>query len=83
MIKQILIAPIRFYRKAISPLLPKSCRFYPTCSEYAEQAILKHGAIKGLYLALRRILKCHPLHQCDYHDPVPEEFSFRPLNKRN
>ncbi len=61
---------IRFYRRYISPLKRPSCRFYPTCSEYAEQAVAKYGAAKGLYLAGRRILRCHPFNPGGY-DPVP------------
>lgn len=61
---------IMAYRKLISPLLPPSCRFYPTCSVYALEAIQKHGALKGLYLAVRRILRCHPWNPGGY-DPVP------------
>lgn len=68
--KRALLALIRFYRGAISPLLPPSCRFYPTCSQYALEAIQKYGALKGGYLAIRRILKCHPFHPGGY-DPVP------------
>jgi putative membrane protein insertion efficiency factor len=67
---RILIVPIRFYQMAISPLMPPSCRFTPTCSEYARQAIIKHGPVKGLYLAVRRILRCHPWGGSGY-DPVP------------
>ena len=66
----ILVLPIRFYQTAISPYTPPSCRFTPTCSEYARQALLKHGPIKGLYLAIRRILRCHPWGGSGY-DPVP------------
>ncbi|MCM3126435.1 MULTISPECIES: membrane protein insertion efficiency factor YidD [unclassified Paenibacillus] len=55
-------APVKFYRKFISPLKPPSCRFYPTCSAYALEAIEVHGAVKGSLLAARRIAKCHPLH---------------------
>jgi putative membrane protein insertion efficiency factor len=62
--------PIRFYRKFISPLTPPSCRFLPTCSAYALEAIEVHGAAKGSYLALRRLSKCHPFHRGGY-DPVP------------
>ena len=62
--------PIRFYQKCISPLLGPSCRFTPTCSEYARQAILKHGPIKGLGLAIWRILRCNPWGGSGY-DPVP------------
>lgn len=60
---------IRFYQKAISPYLPRTCRFYPTCSEYAILAIQRHGTVKGLGLALIRILKCNPFHPGGY-DPV-------------
>ncbi|TVY04428.1 membrane protein insertion efficiency factor YidD [Cohnella terricola] len=63
-------APIRFYRKFISPLKPPTCRFYPTCSAYALEAIEVHGAAKGAYLAARRISKCHPFHPGGF-DPVP------------
>lgn len=66
----ILVLPIRFYQICISPLLGPSCRFTPTCSEYARQAILKHGPFKGLYLAVRRLLRCHPWGGSGY-DPVP------------
>ncbi len=67
--KNFLIHVIRFYQKYVSPLKLPSCRFYPTCSEYSLQAINKYGAIKGLYKAGRRILRCHPLHPGG-HDPV-------------
>ena len=67
--KRALLALIRFYRRQISPSTPPSCRFIPTCSEYALQAVEKYGALKGGWLALRRILKCHPLHKGGY-DPV-------------
>lgn len=66
----ILILPIRFYQCCISPLFPPMCRFTPTCSEYAIQAIRKHGAIKGLLLAIKRICRCHPFGGGGY-DPVP------------
>lgn len=56
----LLLLPIYFYRICISPLTPPSCRFTPTCSAYAVEAIKKHGPIKGFYLAVRRILRCHP-----------------------
>ena len=65
-----LLLPIRFYQTTISPLTPPSCRYTPTCSEYARQAIVKHGPFKGLYLAIRRILRCHPWGGSGY-DPVP------------
>jgi putative membrane protein insertion efficiency factor len=66
----LLVLPIRFYQIAISPLLGPSCRFTPTCSEYARQALMKHGPIKGLYLAIWRILRCNPWGGSGY-DPVP------------
>ncbi|HDZ23043.1 MAG: membrane protein insertion efficiency factor YidD [Thermoplasmata archaeon] len=63
------IALIGIYQKFISPLLPPSCRFYPSCSTYARQAIEKYGLCKGGFLALARVLKCHPLHPGGY-DPL-------------
>ncbi|MDO4287633.1 MAG: membrane protein insertion efficiency factor YidD [Eubacterium sp.] len=70
MIKAFLLKLIRGYQKYISPGLPKSCRFTPTCSEYCYQAILKYGVFKGLFLGIKRILKCHPFHPGGY-DPLP------------
>lgn len=69
---QILLLPVYFYRYAISPLKPPTCRFTPTCSEYAVEALKKHGPIKGAYLAARRIGSCHPWGGSGY-DPVPEK----------
>ena len=71
--KQILLALIRFYRKFISPMTPPCCRFIPTCSQYALEAIEKYGAAKGGWLALKRISKCHPFHRQKsiVYDPVP------------
>ena len=60
---------VKFYRKYISPLKAPSCRFYPTCSQYALDAFEKYGAIKGSYLSIKRILKCHPFH-AGGHDPL-------------
>jgi putative membrane protein insertion efficiency factor len=60
--RRALQAPIRFYRRYISPIKPPACRFYPTCSEYALQAIEKYGPVKGSWLAAKRIARCHPFH---------------------
>ena len=70
--KKILIGFIKIYQKVLSPLTPPSCRFYPTCSHYGLEAIEKHGALKGLWLAVCRILKCHPFHKGGF-DPVPQK----------
>lgn len=69
-LSRLLILPIRGYQLAISPLLPRSCRFQPTCSHYAVEALQRHGPWRGLLLAGRRILKCHPWGPSGY-DPVP------------
>lgn len=66
----ILCLPIYFYRRCISPLTPPMCRFTPTCSQYALEALRRHGPFKGTYLAIRRILRCHPWGGGGY-DPVP------------
>ena len=66
----LLCLPIVFYQRCISPLTPPSCRFTPTCSQYAKEALMKHGPVKGLYLAIRRILRCNPWGGSGY-DPVP------------
>ncbi|MBU3742564.1 MAG: membrane protein insertion efficiency factor YidD [Candidatus Kapabacteria bacterium] len=67
---------IRMYQRGISPMLPASCRFTPTCSEYARVAILRHGAFRGGWLAIKRIGRCHPLHPGGF-DPVPETLNHR------
>ncbi|MFT8319786.1 MAG: membrane protein insertion efficiency factor YidD [Bacillus sp. (in: firmicutes)] len=71
--KKFFIFIIHFYQKAISPLTPPTCRFYPTCSSYGLEAIKKYGALRGGYLTIKRILKCHPFHPGGI-DPVPEEW---------
>lgn len=70
--KHILIALVKFYRKYISPLTPPTCRYVPTCSQYALEALEKYGAVKGGWLAIKRICRCHPFHKGhDFYDPVP------------
>lgn len=71
--KTVLLKTFRFYQRFISPLSPPSCRFYPTCSHYGIEAVEKHGALKGGYLAAKRILSCHPFHKGGI-DFVPEEW---------
>ena len=68
--KRVLIWLVRGYKRFISPLLPPACRFTPTCSEYALEAIQKYGALRGGWMAIKRILRCHPFHPGGY-DPVP------------
>ena len=70
MMKKIFLFLIRLYHLGISPYIGPHCRFTPTCSRYAYEAITKYGAVKGGYLAVRRLLKCHPFHEGGY-DPVP------------
>lgn len=65
-----LCAGVKAYQQCISPLLPPSCRYYPTCSQYALESLKKYGLFKGSYLAVKRILRCHPFHKGGY-DPVP------------
>lgn len=70
MLQSIMLKAIAFYRKGISPLLPDSCRFTPTCSAYADEAIRRYGAARGGWLAFRRLMRCHPFGGHGY-DPVP------------
>lgn len=76
--RSLLIRLIKAYQYLISPFLGPSCRFHPTCSHYAIEAISEHGVLKGGYLSVRRIIKCHPLHEGG-HDPVPTRQD-KPLN---
>ncbi|MGI8589915.1 MAG: membrane protein insertion efficiency factor YidD [Nakamurella sp.] len=64
------VAPIRFYRRHVSPALPATCRYFPTCSAYAVQALQEHGLLRGVWLVVRRLARCHPWHDGGY-DPVP------------
>jgi len=68
--KYLLIFLITLYQKLLSPWLPPTCRFTPSCSQYAKEALKKHGAFHGIFLAAKRLLKCHPFHAGGY-DPVP------------
>ena len=70
--KRVAAAPVHLYRWTLSPFLGRQCRFHPTCSAYALEAIERHGAMKGWVLALRRILRCHPWGAAGF-DPVPEK----------
>ncbi|MGB1333973.1 MAG: membrane protein insertion efficiency factor YidD [Porticoccaceae bacterium] len=76
--RSLFIGLIKAYQYLISPFLGPSCRFHPTCSHYAIEAISEHGVLKGGYLSVRRIIKCHPLHEGG-HDPVPTKQD-KPLN---
>ena len=71
--KKVLMALVKFYRNFISPLTPPSCRFIPTCSQYALEALEKYGALKGTWLTVKRLSRCHPFHrgEHDFYDPVP------------
>ena len=78
--KKLLIAPVRFYQKFISPFFPASCRYRPTCSAYMIEAIEKHG-LKGVLMGIARILRCHPFVNGGY-DPVPDHFTLRRNDKK-
>jgi len=75
--RKLFVLPILLYRKLISPWLGPSCRFYPTCSAYAAEALTRHGIFKGGYLAFRRIIRCQPWTGSCGCDPVPERFAWR------
>jgi len=68
--KRLLLFLIRAYQYALRPLMGANCRFYPSCSDYAREAVERHGALKGVWLALGRVLRCHPYHPGGF-DPVP------------
>ena len=71
MLRKVFLFPVFIYQRAISPFLPPSCRYVPTCSQYTVEAVMKHGVLRGGWLAFRRILRCHPWGRSGY-DPVPE-----------
>ncbi len=76
--KKIVITIIRIYQAALSPILPfNHCRFVPSCSDYAREAVEKHGARRGIYLGMRRLLRCHPFHKHAGYDPVPDSAPHR------
>lgn len=70
-VKPFVLASIRFYQKQISPALPPRCRFLPTCSQYALEAVEKYGPARGGLLAVKRLLRCHPFYKGNFYDPVP------------
>ena len=69
--KRAILRLIRFYQASVSPLFPPRCRFIPSCSQYALEAVEKHGAVKGAWLAAKRFSRCHPFHKGGWYDPVP------------
>ncbi len=69
--RKLFLLLIRFYQRCISPFFPARCRFRPTCSAYAYEAINRYGALKGGWLAFKRLLRCHPFNHDDWYDPVP------------
>jgi putative membrane protein insertion efficiency factor len=68
-VQKLVIGLLRFYKMCVSPLLPSACRYYPTCSEYMLEAVRRHGAARGVWLGLKRLLRCHPFHEGGF-DPV-------------
>jgi len=80
--KRMMLGAIRFYQKHISPGLPARCRFLPTCSQYAFEAIERFGPLRGGWLALKRFLRCHPFYKGDLYDPVPRQLHQKRSNKR-
>ena len=76
---RVLTAMVVAYRRHVSPVLPARCRFYPSCSAYAQEALARHGALRGTGLAVWRLLRCHPFHPGGY-DPVPDPIRHRPAD---
>ena len=79
LLARMLTVPIVAYRRYVSPALPARCRFHPTCSAYAQEALARHGALRGTGLAIWRLLRCHPFHPGGY-DPVPDPIRHRPAD---
>ena len=79
LLARMLTVPIVAYRRYVSPALPARCRFYPSCSAYAQEALARHGAWRGTGLAIWRLLRCHPFHPGGY-DPVPDKVGHRPTD---
>jgi putative membrane protein insertion efficiency factor len=79
LLARVLTAMVVAYRRYVSPALPARCRFYPSCSAYAQEALARHGAVRGTGLAVWRLLRCHPFHPGGY-DPVPDPKSHRPAD---
>ena len=75
-VARVMVAPIRLYQRVVSPLLGPRCRFHPSCSEYTAQSILRYGPFRGLYLGIRRLLRCHPWNPGGV-DEIPDGFSWR------
>ncbi len=80
MIKGLFLLPIFLYKTLVSPFLGPRCRFYPSCSDYAHESIEAHGVARGLYLAVKRLLKCHPFHPGGF-DPVPKSNTLKKENR--
>ncbi|MGE5343082.1 MAG: membrane protein insertion efficiency factor YidD [Candidatus Omnitrophota bacterium] len=76
MVKKIFLLLIKGYQLFLSPFLGRNCRFYPTCSAYMHEAIETHGCVKGIYLGIKRLFRCHPFHQGGY-DPVPRKLEVK------
>jgi putative membrane protein insertion efficiency factor len=72
MMRRVVLLPIRFYQYAISPFMAPHCRYHPTCSEYTAEAVTRYGALRGLWMGVRRVSRCHPWAEGGY-DPVPEK----------
>ncbi len=75
LLRRLAVLPIRFYQRCISPFTPATCRFHPTCSAYALEAILRHGVLRGTWMAIKRLLRCHPFASGGYDPVAPEEHS--------